>query len=116
MKIPEQFKKQQAEVFQDRQVSHHLPAVSVGVLGTETVTPGVLQGVYNVNFRVLTDALQAQEYGLVVNRDAIVKTSFPFDAKEGDFLKYRSVFYRIVGTQPTDAYTAYLLKAVDDGD
>lgn len=115
MQIPDRFKQKQAEVFQDKTVGHHLPVVITGTLGTETVKPGEQAGIYNMNFRIVTDALKAQEYGLTVNKDAIAKTSHPEGIQHGDYLQYDGVMYRIIGLQPKDSYTAYLCKAVDDG-
>ena len=108
MKIPDKFKDIQARVFQDKTVEHFLPISSSGSLGTPTSQPAdAPSGRYQVNFMLVTDDLKAQEWGLSINRDAVMTASFPPP------VRYNGQFYRVTGVQPFDAYTRYLLKAVD---
>jgi len=113
MKIPERFKQKQAEVFQDKAVEHYLPVVTKGALNTETTAPAQeASGTYRVNFRTVTDALKAQEYGLTVGRDAAMKSSNPLPVMLGDFIRHGGKLYRVVGDLPRDAYVGWLLKGV----
>lgn len=62
---------------------------------------------------LVTDDLKAQEWGLRVNRDAVMTASSPPPVEEGHFIRYNGQFYRVTGVQPFDAYARYLLKAVN---
>lgn len=114
MKIPDKFKDMQARVFQDKTVEHFLPVSVSGSLGTPTSRPAdAPSGGYQVNVMLVTDDLKAQEWGLTVNRDAVMTASFPPPVEDGHFIRYNGQFYRVAGVQPFDAYTLCLLKAVD---
>lgn len=114
MKIPDKFKGMQARVFQDKTIEHFLPVSHSGPLGTPASRPADTQsGSYQVNFMLVTDDLKAQEWGLTINRDAVMTSSFPPPVKEGHFIRYAGQFYRVTGVQTFDAYTLFLLKAVD---
>lgn len=113
MNIPTSFKKVQASVFQDKTVEHYLPVSVKGSLSSITTKPSdTVLGKYRVNFQIVTNALKAEEWGLKINRDATMTSSAQLPVKETDYIRYNGVFYRVVGVQPFDAYTLYLLKAV----
>lgn len=113
MNIPDSFKQKQAEVFQDKKVEHFLPVETKGSLGTKTATPATTaSGEYIVNFQIVTDALKAQEWGLVVNKDAIMTKSVAISVADGDFIKYNGSTYRVCGVLTFDAYIQYNLKSV----
>lgn len=114
MKIPDKFKDMQVRVFQDKVVEHFLPVSTSGSLGTPASWPAdAPSGRYQVNFTLVTDDLKAQEWGLSINRDAVMMASFPPPVEEGHFIRRNGQFYRVAGVQSFDAYTRYLLKAVD---
>ena len=88
MKIPDKFKDMQARVFQDKVVEHFLPVSTSGSLGTPASRPAdAPSGRYQVNFTLVTDDLIAQEWGLTINRDAVMAASFPPPVEEGHFIR-----------------------------
>lgn len=111
--IPVSFKMKQAEVFQDKPVEHYLPVETKGSLGTITTAPATeMSGEYLVNFQMVTDALKAQEWGLIVNKDAIMTKSTAVPVVEGHFIKHNGSTYRVCGILSFDSYTQYNLKSV----
>lgn len=113
MKIPDAFRRAQRAVFQDKTVEHYKAAEQTGKLGSVTAEPAATPaGSYAVNFRLVTDALQAQEWGLQCNKDATFSTSDTLAVEKGDYVKYGGTYYRITEIQPHDSHTLYLCKAV----
>lgn len=113
VKIPDAFKRAQRAVFQDKTVEHYKAVKQTGTLGSETVKPAETPaGTFTVNFRLVTDAMQAQEWGLQCNKDATFSTSDTLAVEKGDYVKYGGAYYRITEIQPHDSHTLYLCKAV----
>lgn len=113
MNIPASFTKVQQEVFQDKRVEHFLPVLSTGSLGTKTSAPAAEPTAeYYVNIRKVTDALKAQEWGLTVNRDAVMTVSKSLEVNEGDYIRHNNRMYRVVSCITRDAYRLFTLKAV----
>lgn len=112
--IPKAFKSAQQRIFQDKAVEHYKPLQSTGKLGSITTEPAEIPaGFYCLNFRIVSDALKAQEWGLAVGKDATATTSEELNIEKGDYLKYGGSFYRITAISPYDSHTTYICKAVE---
>lgn len=112
MVIPDSFKRAQA-ILQDKTIKCFLPVETKGSLGTVTVKPSAqAYAAFKGNFQIVTDVIKAQEYGLTVNRDAVVTAAHDVGVSPGDFLTCGSC-YRVVGIAKHDSHTKYLLKAVE---
>lgn len=113
VRIPDAFRRAQRAAFQDKTVEHYKAAEQTGKLGSVTAEPAATPaGSYAVNFRLVTDALQAQEWGLQCNKDATFSTSSLLPIEKGDFVKHGGAVYRITAIQPHDSHEVYLCKAV----
>lgn len=113
MRIPNAFKRAQRTIFQDKTIDHYKAVKQMGKLGSVTVEPAdITAGSYTVNFRLVTDAMKAQEWGLQCNKDATFSTSSALPIENGDFIKCDGVLYRITTIQPHDSHEVYLCKAV----
>lgn len=113
VKIPDVFRRAQRAVFQDKAVEHYKAVKQTGTLGSETVKPAETPaGSFTVNFRLVTYAMQAQEWGLQCNKDATFSTTDTLAVEKGDYVKYGGAYYRITEIQPHDSHTLYLCKAV----
>ena len=114
MKKPSAFKTAQKQIFQDKSVEHYLPIQKTGSLGSKTSEPAETPaGSYYFNFRIISDAVKAKEWGLEVGKDATASTSDVFKIAKGDYFKYLGSFYRVTSIQPHDSYMVYLCKAVE---
>lgn len=113
MVISEKFRRAQSQTFQDKIIEIYPEEKSSGSLGTPQSQPGdtaVWCG--KVNFHIITNELQAQEYGLQLGKDATVTSSDSIPAEVGQYIKYSCDFYRITEIIPRDAYTKLLCKKV----
>ena len=114
MVISENFKQAQRQTFQDKIIEIYPEAKTSGNLGTPQSKPGdTASWSGKANFRIITNELQAQEYGLRLGKDATVTYSGEIPAKAGEYVKYSGEFYRIVDIIPRDAYTKLLCKRVN---
>lgn len=105
MIIPQSFKDAQKAAFQNKTIAHHVAVPSTGTLGSKSVAPAVTSsGSYQVNLQVIKDALEAQAWGLVVNKDVRVTSSDDLPIPNGDFIKYASETYRVVQRINADSY------------
>lgn len=113
MKIPDVFRTVQAAVFQDKTVEHFEVEEIKGKLAGVTTKPGQLLGVYKVNFAFIKDEMQAQEYGLRANTDALITSSAPLPMKKGQYVKYGGRFYKIKACLPFDSHMKWTVAADD---
>lgn len=110
MRISDAFKVAQRKTFQDKTIDHRPKVETKGSLGSVTVGPGAVAASYQVNFQLLSDALVAQEWGLVVAQDAVVTSSDPLPIEGGDFVQYSGKVYRVVGRPVFDSHDKLMLK------
>lgn len=113
MKIPDGFKETQRKVFQDKPVIYRPAVESVGGLGSVTVSPGSFSASYDVNFQIISDALLAQEWGLLAGRDAFITSSASLDVEMGGFFQYDRAVYRIKGILKRDSHMKIMLELTD---
>ncbi len=105
MEIPQSFRNAQKAVFQDKTIVHHAAVSTTGSLGGVTVAPAVTSsGSYSVNLQVIKDAIEAQEWGLTVNKDVRITSSDALPIPNGDFIKHGSETYRVVQRIDADSY------------
>lgn len=105
MEISESFRKAQKAAFQDKTIDHHVAVSTTGSLGSVTVAPAVTSsGSYSVNLQVVKDVLEAQEWGLTVNKDVRITSSDALPIPIGDFIKYGPETYRVVQRIDADSY------------
>ena len=110
MRISEAFKSAQRATFQDKTIKHRPKVETTGSLGSVTVTPGLVAEMYQVNFQLMSDALVAQEWGLVVARDAIVTSSERLPIEVGDFVEKDGGVYRVIGHPIFDSHDQLMLQ------
>ena len=110
MKIPDSFKAIQRQVFQDKTIAHRPKIETTGSLGSVTVKPGAITQTYPVNFQLLSDALVAQERGLVVAQDAKVTSSDPLPIEVGDYVQYGGKVYKVIGHPVYDSHDELMLQ------
>ena len=104
MKIPDAFRRAQRAVFQDKTGEHYKAVKQTGTLGSETVKPAETPaGSFTVNFRLVTDAMQAQEWGLQCNKDATFSTNDTLAVEKVDYVKYVGAYYRNNALQTHDS-------------
>lgn len=113
MIIPQSFKDAQAAVFQDKTIAWHPTVVVTDSLGGKypTVSPNS-SGSYLVNIQVIQDALEAQQWGLTVNKDCKITRSGSISIPIGDHIKYGSDTYRIVHVLASDSHVTLYGKKV----
>ena len=112
MIIPQSFKDLQAKTFQDKSIEHHPAVLTTGSLGGKTSAPSATSTSYMVNLQTVKDALEAQEWGLIVNKDVKVTSSTALPIPVGDYIKYGTDTYRIVGNVVSDSHTTLYGKAM----
>lgn len=110
MRISESFKAAQRATFQDKVIKHRPAVQSTGSLGSVTTGPGAATASYQVNFQLISDALVAQEWGLVVAQDAVVTCSDPLHVANGDYVQYKDKVYKVVGKPDHDSHSKLMLK------
>ena len=110
MRISDSFKNTQKKVFQDKTVSHRALVKTTGSLGSVTTGPGSVSATYSVNFQLLQDAVLAQEWGLVLARDAMITSSDFLPINHGDFIQYGGSVYKVVGKPVHDSHTKLMLQ------
>ncbi len=110
MKIPDSFKAVQRQVFQDKVIQHRPAVTQTGSLGSITVVPGSISSSYDGNFQLLSDALVAQEWGLVVARDAKVTSSDPLPIAVGDYVQHKGKVYKVIGHPVFDSHDELMLQ------
>lgn len=114
MVISEKFKQAQRQIFQDKIIEIYPETKILGGLGTPQSKPGdTASWSGKANFRIITNELQAQEYGLSIGKDATVTYSGEIPAKAGEYVKYSGDFYRITEVIRRDAYTKLMCKRID---
>jgi len=105
MEIPESFRNAQKAAFQDKTIAHHVAVSTTGALGGVTVAPAVTSsGSYSVNLQVVKDVLEAQEWGLTVNKDVRITSSDALPIPIGDYVKHGSETYRVIQRIDADSY------------
>jgi len=115
MRIPDSFKAAQAAVFQDKTIAWHAAEQSIGSLGGVYQTPAeeATASYSDVNVQVLSDALLAQEYGLVVGRDILITRSTSLPIPQGDFINWEGATYRVVTNIAHDSHCRLLGEKVN---
>lgn len=114
MLIDDRFKAIQKAVFQDKTVSLRPAEETVGTLGSVIRTPGAIIGTARVNFQMLSDRLVAEEYGLTVNKDALMTCSDPVGVGKGDYVQYGGAVYLVHETPSFDSHFKWLLRRTDE--
>ena len=115
MRIPQSFKEAQSRAFQDKQVWHRPKVTTTGGLGTAQSYPSTeLAESYLVNLQRLSDELVAQEWGLVLARDAQMTVSDILGLPVGDYIQHGSLVYKIVGNPSADSHDRYLLQLTSE--
>lgn len=114
MRVPDSFKALQQAVFQDKVIQHRPAVQSTGSLGSVTTGPGAATASYQVNFQLISDALVAQEWGLVVAQDAVVTSSDDLPIANGDYVQYKDKVYKVVGKPDHDSHTKLMLKLTSE--
>ncbi len=113
MRIPDSFKAAQQAAFQDKTIQHFAAVETAGALGGKTRTPAPTpSGSYQVNVRILSDALTAQEYGLRLGRDIQITSSDALPIPAGEYVKWDGRTYHIVGALPRDSHMLLLGELV----
>ena len=113
MIIPQSFKAAQIKAFQDKTITHYVRVETVGALGSKTSAPAVVSsGSYMVNLQVVKDALEAQQWGLTVNKDCKITCSGALPIPVADYVKYGADTYRIVDSTVSDSHVALYGKKV----
>jgi hypothetical protein len=113
MRIPDSFKAAQKAAMQDKTITWHPAADSTDALGGKYKVPADESvGSYQVNVRVISDALAAQQYGLQLGRDIQITSSDALPIPVGDFVAWEGRKYRIVGILPRDSHVMLLGEAV----
>ncbi|MEI8200748.1 MAG: hypothetical protein WCG21_11860 [Eubacteriales bacterium] len=113
MIIPQSFKDAQTKAFQDKTIAHHARVETTGALGGKTSAPVVTSsGSYLVNLQVIKDALEAQQWGLTVNKDCKITRSGALAVPIGDYIKYGSDTYRIIENIASDSHVTLYGKKV----
>jgi hypothetical protein len=110
MKIPDLFKAVQRQIFQDKTIQHRPAVKQTGSLGSVTVVPGSISSSYECNFQLLSDALVAQEWGLVVARDAKATSSDPLPIDVGDYVQHKGKVYKVIGHPVYDSHDELILQ------
>lgn len=112
MRIPDSFKSAQ-RALQDKTIAWHKAVESTGTLGGKYTTPAeAVERTFQVNARVLSDALQAQEYGLRLGRDMQATASDNLPIPPGDYVEWDGRLYRVVGIVPRDSHVLLLGEAI----
>lgn len=114
MNIPDSFKAAQKAVFQDKTISYRPASIATGSLGSKTSSPGTITNTYKVNFQLIRDAVTAQEWGLVIARDAIVTCSDALPIADGDYIQYAGAVYKVVGRPSFDSHTKLMLQLTQE--
>lgn len=113
MMIPQSFKDAQVKTFQDKLIAHHPAVITAGSLGGKTSAPSATaSATYMVNLQTVKDALEAQQWGLTVNKDAKVTFSGGLPIPLGDYIKYGTETYRIIGNIVSDGHTTLYGKVM----
>lgn len=110
MQISDMLKNIQRNLFQDKEIAHRPKVETKGSLGSITVGPGAIAQTYPVNFQLISDALMAQEWGLVVAQDAVVTSSDPLPIELSDYVQHGGKVYRVVGHPVHDSHDKLILQ------
>ena len=111
--IPQSFKDAQKKAFQDKTIEHHARVETAGTLGGKTSAPAVLSsGSYLVNLQVVSDALEAQQWGLTVNKDCKITCSDALPIPVADYVVCGSDTYRVVDSIASDGHVTLYGKKV----
>jgi hypothetical protein len=112
MKIPDSFRTAQ-RALQDKIIAWHPAVEQTDARGDSYKEPTAEPaGTYQVNVRVISDALTAQQYGLRLGRDIQITSSDALPIPEGDFVAWEGRQYRIIGVLPRDSHIMLLGEAV----
>lgn len=111
--INKSFKQAQKSIFQDKIIEIYPEEKSSGSLGTPQSKPASAPSwCGKVNFRIITNALQAEQYGLRLGKDASVTCSDIIPAEIGGYVQYSGDYYRITEIISHDAYIKLICRRI----
>lgn len=110
MKIDQAFLDAQKRVFQDKSIGHYTKTNTKDAEGNIIPgTPTLVQS-YLVNVLPITDRVLAEDWGLRLSKDIQITFSGTLNVNRMDLIKYKNSFYKVVGKDERDAYTALFCR------